>query len=425
MLLVTQEKMLKKGELEVAMKAVDIEYRTRDKIEDHCRKITTSWPRSIQKRQSNEDVHHTRKKRNTAGGERHCVGEAGGKSSETDRGGRQVGQKWGSCEDADEGDSQRIKKPEKDTGGKHARTDMPQPGFKVQTCDDTLEYDQNILEHNISNAHLQEGSGAPRGADAQGMAEEEAAGAGTAVLRFAGEVQQPGVPAEFLLDPAKRPEVVVGRGELPKGSLELDSPAQQNMISRKQAKLEYEDGHWRLRDSKSTNGVLLNGVRVSDAVLKDGDTITFGGARTIAVGDSIARAGNAIVKSIYVYKFITSSTPDAETRAPGAGSSAGGGVFRDRHLGEVLCAAFATRKAMTEVLSFLKDKDKLAFRAVKASITTEGQQQQLSKEQIAQAIAECRPGEVRDAGGLLSWLIKVCCLQQPFEGLACVFIYLL
>ena len=80
---------------------------------------------------------------------------------------------------------------------------------------------------------------------------------------------------------------------------------------------------------------------------------------------------------------------------------------------------------MTEVLPFLKDKDKLAFRAVKASITTEGQQQQLSKEQIAQAIAECRPGEVRDAGGLLSWLIKVCCLQQPFEGLACVFIYLL
>lgn len=110
------------------------------------------------------------------------------------------------------------------------------------------------------------------------------------------------------------------------------------------------------------------------------------------------------------------AAPDAETRAPGAGSSAGGGVFRDRHLGEVLCAAFATKKAMTEVLPFLKDKDKLAFRAVKASITTEGQQQQLSKEQIAQAIAECRPGEVRDAGGLLSWLIKVRNVQGPVRG---------
>ena len=67
-------------------------------------------------------------------------------------------------------------------------------------------------------------------------------------------------------------------------------------------------------------------------------------------------------------------------------------VFRDRHLGEVLCAAFATRKAMTEALSALKDKDKLAFRAVKASSATEGQLQPFSKEQIARAIAECRPG---------------------------------
>ena len=71
---------------------------------------------------------------------------------------------------------------------------------------------------------------------------------------------------------------------------------------------------------------------------------------------------------------------------------------------------------MTEALSALKDKDKPAFRAVKASITTEGQQQQLSKEQIAQVIAECRPGEVRDAGGLLSWLIKVRNVQGPVRG---------
>jgi hypothetical protein len=95
-----------------------------------------------------------------------------------------------------------------------------------------------------------------------------------AVLRFAGEVEQPGIPAEFVLDPSTHRPLVLGRGELPKGSLELDSPAQQAMISREHAKLEYEGGRWRLRDSKSTNGVLLNGVRVSGAVLTDGDTIT-------------------------------------------------------------------------------------------------------------------------------------------------------
>ena len=84
-----------------------------------------------------------------------------------------------------------------------------------------------------------------------------------------------------------------------------------------------------------------------------------------------------------------------------------GGGFCDHHLADVLCNIFTTRTAITGLLSALKDKDKPAFRAVKASSTTEGRQQQLFKEQIAQAITECRPGEVADAGGLLSWLIKV------------------
>ena len=37
---------------------------------------------------------------------------------------------------------------------------------------------------------------------------------------------------------------------------------------------------WQLLDLKSTNGILHNGVRVSEVQLSDGDIITFGGGKS-------------------------------------------------------------------------------------------------------------------------------------------------
>lgn len=39
-----------------------------------------------------------------------------------------------------------------------------------------------------------------------------------------------------------------------------------------------------LKDQQSTNGIIHNGVRVSEVLLAHGDSITFGGARSTALG---------------------------------------------------------------------------------------------------------------------------------------------
>ena len=66
---------------------------------------------------------------------------------------------------------------------------------------------------------------------------------------------------------------------MPDGGLVLDSEHQKLMISRSHAQLQHADGKWKVRDVGSTNGLLVNGVKRSEAVLQDGDIVTFGGAR--------------------------------------------------------------------------------------------------------------------------------------------------
>ena len=70
-----------------------------------------------------------------------------------------------------------------------------------------------------------------------------------------------------------RPRMYVGRGA--EASLRLaDATA-----SRLHGILSLEDGEAFVEDASSTNGVFVNGKRVQRAVLKDGDTVTFGTAR--------------------------------------------------------------------------------------------------------------------------------------------------
>ncbi|MGB9600698.1 MAG: FHA domain-containing protein [Myxococcota bacterium] len=55
-------------------------------------------------------------------------------------------------------------------------------------------------------------------------------------------------------------------------------------ISSKHAAISYRDGNFYLRDLGSTNGTLLNGIRINQEMpLNDGDTITFGTFNTIFV----------------------------------------------------------------------------------------------------------------------------------------------
>jgi len=55
-----------------------------------------------------------------------------------------------------------------------------------------------------------------------------------------------------------------------------------------------------VEDLKSTNGLLLNGIRTSGAVIRDGDTITFGGAKSTPFNQ---RPKPTAKRSIYAYSI--------------------------------------------------------------------------------------------------------------------------
>ena len=87
-----------------------------------------------------------------------------------------------------------------------------------------------------------------------------------------------------------------------------------------------------------------------------------------------------------------------------------------QHLADVLCQAVPTLGAMTELVQNVKKKD-VAFRKVQLSSNTSGGRH--SKEELAAAIAECRPGGVTNEQGLLLWLVKVRIVIPCIDG-ACV-----
>jgi hypothetical protein len=90
------------------------------------------------------------------------------------------------------------------------------------------------------------------------------------------------LPKFFELDP--RITTQVGRDS--SCNLILNHPKQIGMVSNKHLHFELNEGQWIITDGTggkpnkpSLNGTLLNGIRVETAVLKDGDTLVFGGAR--------------------------------------------------------------------------------------------------------------------------------------------------
>ena len=82
------------------------------------------------------------------------------------------------------------------------------------------------------------------------------------------EVKQgPGLGHKFVLDGK---ELIVGRGE--KATLSLDSEE----VSRQHAKLTRVEGEYSIEDLGSRNGIVLNGLKVHAAVLRDGDLVQLG-----------------------------------------------------------------------------------------------------------------------------------------------------
>jgi len=84
------------------------------------------------------------------------------------------------------------------------------------------------------------------------------------------------VPMEDLLAPPE--ELVIGAGEA--SWLRLEDP--QGRVSRRHATLSFRDGKWLLRDTGSTNGLVVNGVKCVEVVLEAGMEIWLGGVTLVA-----------------------------------------------------------------------------------------------------------------------------------------------
>lgn len=67
------------------------------------------------------------------------------------------------------------------------------------------------------------------------------------------------------------PETTIGRERTPAGIVLRDPN-----VSRRHARLVYENGVWRIIDLNSTNGTLVNEIDVDTCVLRDGDVLTLG-----------------------------------------------------------------------------------------------------------------------------------------------------
>jgi hypothetical protein len=80
-------------------------------------------------------------------------------------------------------------------------------------------------------------------------------------------IEGPGTGTRFRLE---GPAYKLGRGA--QADLQLDSEE----VSRSHARLTRADGEYTIEDLGSRNGILLNGIRVHAAVLRDGDELQLG-----------------------------------------------------------------------------------------------------------------------------------------------------
>lgn len=128
--------------------------------------------------------------------------------------------------------------------------------------------------------------------------------------------------------------VDVGRGSACQLILDADS------VSRRHARIEWTGTAHRLIDLASTNGTYLNGTRIRDAVLKDGDRIGIGKALLKYVaGGNIEGAYHEEIQRLMRFDALT-------------------GVYNKRHFEESLrLAVFTTRTAPKAISLIVFDLD--------------------------------------------------------------------
>lgn len=107
---------------------------------------------------------------------------------------------------------------------------------------------------------------------------------------------------------------------------ERDLVLREDVVSRHQATLRFEDGRYVLRDEDSTNGTFVNDRKIREQVLQHGDVIEFGLDGPIARVDWEDEAPTREVATHTRPALRTSDGP----RTAGAAAAAGGGRERER-----------------------------------------------------------------------------------------------
>ncbi|MBU6422785.1 MAG: FHA domain-containing protein [Chloroflexota bacterium] len=109
-----------------------------------------------------------------------------------------------------------------------------------------------------------------------------AAGHTTVLDRDALLRERPRAPKGFLEVPAERRRLALGAEPLAIGrDVENDLVLDDRRVSRRHAEIRLRLGRYTLYDLQSTNGTFVNGRRVAEVALSDGDRITIGGSEIV------------------------------------------------------------------------------------------------------------------------------------------------
>ena len=80
---------------------------------------------------------------------------------------------------------------------------------------------------------------------------------------------------------------------------DCDLPIQEGSVSGHHGSLRFEGGRWWLHDNNSSNGSFVNGQRIADSPLNNGDTLQFGeAAATAKTGNAEDKGAEAVEYSI-------------------------------------------------------------------------------------------------------------------------------
>ena len=101
------------------------------------------------------------------------------------------------------------------------------------------------------------------------------------------------------------PRTILSIGRDPSNDLVLPDA----MVSRRHALIEYRGSQFFLRDCNSSNGSLVNGDRVTERSLRDGDLVAIGSARLLFREEADVRQ---LIKMKGIYELLESVTDRCE-----------------------------------------------------------------------------------------------------------------